>query len=301
MKDLTTAISEFLFFGFIPNEFAAQEHLKELETVASRHNPFESLGAMKEATVGVVDELLPRNENFVVPVSSGLDSRGLLGAALACRPTKHIFSYTFGHPGAVDYELASNLIAGATNNHFLVDVSKKRGGGCWDTDTLVERVSTRPADIVLAVGETGLGLTSRKLDALRGLPSLIGYLGDSISGKKLNSPPDTTWSSAVTFFIKKNRPYKGPTRVTHPDFNPLESFPESSTPKQLGHATLNDELDWGYRQQQRVAFFVGALRPASQSLFPYAHPAWRGPWLHERPEERMGQRKYREFLASAFP
>ena len=300
MKPLNTAISEFLFFGFIPNEIDAQDHIRELENVAATSIPFDSLQSMKDVLVRIVDSLLPRNTDFVVPVSSGFDSRGLLGAALECREANQISTYTFGHPGTVDFELTRNLISGGIRNHFLVDVSKKSAGS-WNTEALIDKVSSRPSGLVLAVGETGSGLIHDRLESLTDLPRLNGYLGDSISGKKLNSPPDMTWESAVAFFIKKNRPYKGPLGVTHPDFDPFQSLPRSPLSEQMGNATLNDQLDWGFRQRQRVAFFVGALSSRSQSKFPYAHGSWRGPWMWENPKERIGQTRYREFLTYSFP
>lgn len=300
MKTLSAAISEFLFFGFVPEELYAQEQIRELEQIASTSIPFDSLQSMKEALVGIIDSLLPPNTDFVVPVSSGFDSRGLLGAALECREAKRISTYTFGHPGTVDFERTRSLISGGIRNHFLVDVSKKYPGN-WDTETLVKKVSTRPSGLVLEVGETGSGLIHERLEPLTGLPRLNGYLGDSISGKKLNSPPDVTWESAVAFFIRKNRPYKGPLAVTHPGFDPAKSLPNRPASEKLGKATLNDHLDWGFRQRQRVAFFVGAMSSETQSIFPYAHPSWRGPWMWADPKERIGQIRYRDFLAYSFP
>lgn len=50
------------------------------------------------------------NKKKCIPLSGGLDSRGILGALLECTSAQNIYTFTFGIPGTYDYEIG-NMIA----------------------------------------------------------------------------------------------------------------------------------------------------------------------------------------------
>jgi len=57
-----------------------------------------------------IDSLFNPNKKQCIPLSGGLDSRGILGALLECTSAQNIYTFTFGIPGAYDYEIG-NMIA----------------------------------------------------------------------------------------------------------------------------------------------------------------------------------------------
>lgn len=294
---------DFLSFGFLPSVQIAEEELLRIDQLASdpaveTFDP-KDVKSMKDLLAKIVDEALGQSREVVVPVSAGLDSRGLLGAVLEVREANDNHSYTWGHPGADDYDRSHNLVRKVLPTHFRVDVGASDGSG-WAIETFVERAKARPYGVVLAVGETG-GATDPRIQDLQGMPSLNGYLGDSLSGKKLNEPPDEDWSAAASFFVKRNRPYKGATNVLHPEYQAKNSLPaEPLVP--ADKIAPNDQFDWGFRQRQRVGFFVGAGGVgSSNTLHPYADDRWWASWVKTPTSFREKQALYRSFLRSSFP
>jgi len=57
-----------------------------------------------------IESLFNPNKKQCVPLSGGFDSRGILAALLECTDAQNIYTFTFGVPGAYDYEIG-NLIA----------------------------------------------------------------------------------------------------------------------------------------------------------------------------------------------
>lgn len=294
---------DFLSFGFLPSVQKAEEELLRIVQLTSdpaveTFDP-KDVKSMKDLLAKIVDEALGQSREVVVPVSAGLDSRGLLGAVLEVREAKDIHSCTWGHPGADDYDRSHNLVRKVVPTHFRVDLGAS-DGSAWAVETFVERAKARPYGVVLEVGETG-GATDPRIRDLQGMPSLNGYLGDSLSGKKLNEPPDEDWSAAASFFVKKNRPYKGVTNVLHPEYQAKNSLPaEPLVP--ADKIAPNDQFDWGFRQRQRVGFFMGSWGVgSSNTLHPYVDDRWWASWVRSSNSFRQKQVLYRSFLRRSFP
>ncbi len=83
------------------------------------------------------------DEDNLVPISGGLDSRAILGALLKFRNAGDIYTYTFGSPGTYDFEIGNNIarVTGTrhtaydlSNHHYtmdeLLDVSKRTDHQC---------------------------------------------------------------------------------------------------------------------------------------------------------------------------
>lgn len=301
MSELQRQACDFLWFGFVPDMSSAVSEAGRLSGLL-RDDSVETFDwrfprEAKDLLVQVISEILEDDAPFVVPVSAGLDSRGILGAVLELHEASQIRTYTWGHKGADDFDRVKFLIGSTGVRHELIDL-QTHSADSWNTQILVDRVSQRPRGVVLGVGETGGG----RLGTLgRSEPrplSLSGYLGDSISGKKLNSPPDSTWEGAIDFFIGRNRPYKGRLNVFPDWYNPRDSLPER--PLIETGISFNDQLDWGYRQRQRIGPSVGAYA-GDHRKHPYADPRWWRSFMLTPLALRREQRFYKDFLAQSFP
>lgn len=78
------------------------------------------------------------NENNVVPLSGGIDSGAILATLLELTYARNIYSYTFGTPGTLDYEIGNYIAKVVGTKHTeiplteheynlaeLIDISKR--------------------------------------------------------------------------------------------------------------------------------------------------------------------------------
>lgn len=85
-----------------------------------------------------IESNFKNNQIHVVPVSGGLDSRAILASLLEFTDSSNIYTYTFGTPGTLDYDIGNKIAEHVKTKHFkipltnynynmdeLIDVSKK--------------------------------------------------------------------------------------------------------------------------------------------------------------------------------
>lgn len=74
--------------------------------------------------IRIIDEHYKPGSEIVIPISSGLDSRAILAAALRVVTSDNIRSYTFGIPGSYDFELGSRVARelGVSHKAFNLDL-----------------------------------------------------------------------------------------------------------------------------------------------------------------------------------
>src|SRR5690606_16910694 len=66
------------------------------------------------------------NKKVVIPITSGLDSRLILGGLLNVTNAENIIAYTCGTPGTMDYEISKAISSKLGIEHYLFDVTKYR-------------------------------------------------------------------------------------------------------------------------------------------------------------------------------
>ena len=71
-----------------------------------------------------VEKQFDRNQKHVVPLSGGLDSRGILSTLLKFTASSNIQTYTFGTPGTYDYEIGKLVAKKAGTKHHSFDLTK---------------------------------------------------------------------------------------------------------------------------------------------------------------------------------
>jgi len=85
-----------------------------------------------------ISSIFESNKSHVVPISGGLDSRAILAGLLEHTSADKIYTYTFGTPGTLDYEIGNKIakIFGTKHTKFplteynynideMLDISKK--------------------------------------------------------------------------------------------------------------------------------------------------------------------------------
>jgi asparagine synthase (glutamine-hydrolysing) len=83
---------------------------------------------------GAIERALARSTQLVVPLSGGLDSRTLLAGVLELVSPRDVITYTYGVPGAADFEIGNRLGLTAGTRHSIIDMRSVK----FEIDRLVE-------------------------------------------------------------------------------------------------------------------------------------------------------------------
>jgi len=289
----------FLWFGFVPSCEVAQEESERLLQLRQDDRvpvfDWESAPSMQDLWQEIVAEQVQSIDQVVLPLSSGLDSRAILGALLECVDASQIASYTVGHPGTVDFDRAKSLFGRILPKHKLIDV--REFSLSWSTERAIETVKKRKPGLILGIGEFGTsGLANLTVSTTSGSGVRInGFLGDTLSGKKLNGLSPKDWRQTVQKFISRNYAYKGSFALVPESFDPWRFMPASPLQEER-ILSYDDQLDWCFRQKQRVGnFFV----PSSKR--PFSDDRWWRSFMMVPRVERWQQRAYKRFLRASYP
>lgn len=305
MRDIQTQICDFLWYGYIPSIaksvdlFLYYDNLLNDESVETFD--WHVLSSAKSLLIRVIEEqTIGRGYDEVcLPLSAGLDSRALLGAALEALPADKIRAFTLGHDGTDDFDRARQFTKNILPHHIKIE-SVLQG---WDTAARVAQVRRRAFDDVRGLGEFS-GMASADLSDLKRFPQLKGFLGDALSGKKLPDRISGRWIDATGFYAHRFRAHKGPIALTPPDYDPLAALP--SRPFGGGaRMLLDDQVQFVFRQEQHIrksfASRPGPQSPLAHPIFPFDDRRWVRSFLLLPTHLRLQQPYYRHFLARSFP
>ena len=64
------------------------------------------------------------NQKHLVPISGGLDSRSILAGVLKHTEAKNIYTYTFGTPNTLDYDVGNYVAKKIGTNHKSFDLTR---------------------------------------------------------------------------------------------------------------------------------------------------------------------------------
>lgn len=117
-------LNSFLKFGYFPNsELPYKLDLKNIQRTESGKRDFHQLAECAlEKLESAVEKNYHPGETNVIPLSGGYDSRVILGLLRKFSESKNLYTYTFGVPGAYDYELANRLAKIAGTRHTSIDL-----------------------------------------------------------------------------------------------------------------------------------------------------------------------------------
>lgn len=255
-------------------------------------------------------------------VSSGMDSRGILGGLLEVLPADRIVAYTNGEPGNPDFETARRFTQARLREHHFFELTE----GKYVLDKIVaDTAARRPQGTTWQLsGKSSSSMPPEIAD----LPNLHGFLGDSISGKRLKGKIETDWQEAVTAFVRTNRVFASAyqkaglePRVDYEwlpaDYDPFHAFPDRPF-LSAEVMSYGDQLDLCYRQEQRIRLSaqrfhgheIDAQPPAvretlralsAKRITVYDDPRWQRSFLLLPPEQRLNQRFLKATWATLFP
>ncbi len=184
MKNLEN-YHEFLQLGYL----SQKSKVKNIE-----FNFYESINKTeKEDLLNIGFELLNNNvneiinnKNVVVPISGGLDSRLLLSSVLENKNAKDVNTLTFGTPGSLDYEIGNKIAKKIGTKHLAINIEKLN----FNIEELYLYGSQITNPVVMFHN-----LPARSFNLGNESVVLSGYLGDVISGKRLNEDSENDWQT----------------------------------------------------------------------------------------------------------
>jgi hypothetical protein len=322
----TRTLADFLYFGHLPSQELAertaaayQRLLVDDSVPVFDHTDTASVHKLLLEVVRHSLDAWPESE-YLIGVSSGFDSRTLLGAALEVVPPERLTCFTSGHPGNADYDLAPLYTDGVVGEHLLFDV----GDAVRPSLAVMEKRATeRPLSLPRAVGIPRAPVQGVKPELWQ-RPRLHGFLGE-ISGSRLPAAgTDHDFDEARSVFLKKQ------TRFVRPRFQaqflPAGYDPGHVLPNRPALASevmgFDDQLDLFYRQHQLIRSLSSLQftddelatmpeRPREQlrrsrdrMLVPFADPRWRRSFLLTPIEDRRDRalllRTVTEFYPAIF-
>lgn len=254
-----------------------------------------------------------------IGVSSGMDSRGILSGLLDVLPRDAIYAYTNGEPGNPDFENARSYTEKVLPNHLFFEQT----AGSYSAKKSLNKIQSRvPGTAWQLSGESKTTMPPH----IAKLNNFHGFLGDSISGKRLKKKVDMDWAEAVESFVSANYVFK-PSKIRAggeldyhwlpDDYDPFHIFPLEpflSSTEMLYY----DQLDLFYRQEQRIRhgakrFYLNEVRSSPSEVQPillrkrnevmtvYDDIRWQKSFLLLSPEFRIKQKFLKEAWAYNFP
>lgn len=253
-----------------------------------------------------------RTDRIRMGVTAGLDSRGLLGIALDVLTPDRIVAFTSGQAGNRDRELARYYTEAVLLEQHIFDTQ----GSTYDIDTIVSEFACQPLEVPWTRGRPP-SVTKLPGEGFEALPTIAGFLGDAISGKRLHGRIHDDWRGACAAFVRKNEIYRPSskrilTSLLPVDYDPWHILPAAPfLPADV--MSYDDQLDLCYRQHQRICHHfkpyspeeIGGHAHAAKlnlgTITIYDDPRIQKSYLQMPPDERLNQRFYKRMMREQWP
>jgi len=184
-------VNSFLRFGYFcdysdqraPIDFSGID--KSLYDKATREDLI-SLGVEKLRET--FSRLWQEGRQHVVPLSGGLDSRLILGAILEHVSAEQLQTYTYGIPGAYDFEISNSIARKLGTQHLPVSLAAEM----YSLDAEISAAKRTGCQAVLFHHPPLERLDQQFPGAL----FWSGYVGDAVAGSYLQDEPSATLREA---------------------------------------------------------------------------------------------------------
>lgn len=258
-------------------------------------SPFEARRVLVEIVASILHSRDP--DRVVIPLSDGLDSRGLLGAVLEIAPVQSVLAVTYGDPDGATSIRVRRLCKRLNVEWVAVDPDRIH----FDAQTAVAvRFADKSGLEPLVAGDLKRFL-NREIDSLMGNRDicLSGFLGGSLSGSRLSNH-NHTGRDAVERFVRGHTESKIP-RDKHFQEQIArisQEFLADQRSKWPSGFSDGDFLDLGFRQLLWIRSVMADIRSC---VAPFEDSRWVNFWKFAPYAARHHQSLYREMLRDSFP
>ncbi len=227
------------------------------------------------------------NQKHLVPISGGLDSRAILAGLLEHTEAKNIYTYTFGTPNTLDYDVGSYVAKKLGTNHTSFDLTQY----IYNQEEL-EDISKRVDFQTILFHHAPVWEVDKKFADCQ---NWCGFMGDPLAGSKLTNEPSTSLELAKKQFIKKNTYVRSMDLTNGIDF---EGLVECDLIDEFS-LTLDEQLDFQNRQTKYIAPHV--LMRGYEYKTPFLNQSWIDFMLSIPNSFRRDKSLYRKILLNSFP
>ena len=191
-------LNSFLDFGYFLKYDNAQ---KLIDYTSADPGSLKNLSHRELLTMGcdlfqkAIDEQYVPGSEGCVPLSGGIDSRAILGGLLKCTEAKNIHTYTFGVPGAWDFEFGKIVAESVGTKHTQIDLNDYK----YTQDELLE-ISRRVEMQTMLFLHPPLYILKR----YESMSIWTGAVIDVLFGRHDHSQKSETFDDAVANFFSSN-------------------------------------------------------------------------------------------------
>lgn len=227
------------------------------------------------------------NQKHLVPISGGLDSRAILSALLEHTEAKNIYTYTFGTPNTLDYDVGNYVAKKIGTNHKSFDLRRYNFN-----QKELENISKRVNFQTILFHHAPVWQVDKKFE---GCQNWCGFMGDPLSGSKLSKEPSLSLEVAKKQFMRKN------TYVSSIDLTNGLNFEGLVEADLIDKSllTLDEQLDFQNRQVKYIAPHV--LMQGYEYKIPFLYQPWVDFMLSVPNSFRRDQILYKKILLHTFP
>lgn len=251
-------------------------------------------GVLRRSIAEIVQTSDPEsNRIHVLPLSGGLDSRGILAAMIELVDRGRIVTVTYegGGSGAGDFEIGQAVAKKARVENVAVDLSD---------------LPLRTSNLVAACATTGSRTVFGTSNVVHGYLGMndgdavywSGFCGGELMGSHLSHYRHADWMAAKREFAAWHRSATSALIPCDSHASVLDGLPARPFARH-GTLPLGQQLDFAIRQDCFIR--EGRFARGINWVAPYLHPDWTGACLNLPVRALAGERFYRETLRRAFP
>ena len=258
-----TEINTFLAYGFNFGSLANNTNYKIMKDIKIKENT-NNIEELLNSGISLFKSLFTKYEksdNYVIPMSGGLDSRTLqIGLLSHGVPRENILNITFGSPGNLDYEIGKGLSRKTQVKNKRINLSKIN----LSFSDMVKSAENHTFPISFIDYYYNRLILNYNTEKVK---TLVGYMGDPIAGSHLIEK--SNWEDSINIFFRKHIDYTE-VRLFNSNFRPREMLPKK--PLLENNINYYDQLDFILRQE----YFVKPIVLIDEEIYdsPFLNKAW---------------------------
>lgn len=283
-------LTSFLKYGFFltPQNSRFNIDLSGINKIRYEKVPFEDLVSIgcnlwKEAISHNFDVA----QKHLVPISGGLDSRAILAGLLAHTDASNIYTYTFGSPNTLDYDVGNYVARKIGTQHTNFDLTKY-----MYSQRELEAISRRVGFQTVLFHHPPVWEIDKRF---QGCQVWSGFMGDPLAGSKLSTTPSKSLEEARQKFASKNQYFAG---LDFTDGTPHDEIIDCNL-IDGSLLTFDEQLDFQNRQEKFIAPHV--LMKGYSYKTPFLYKPWVDFMLSMPNHLRLDQMLYKNILTRSFP
>lgn len=285
-------LNSFLELGYFLNYNSSQINLNDYDIDKTKYINYtktDLIHAGADVWRESFNELFMSNKKILVPLSGGLDSRAVLAGLLEHTEAENIHTYTFGVPGALDFEIGKFIATEIGTQHIHINLDEYN----YTTEELLD-VSRRVDAQTMLFFHDPVWLLEKGYSDYQ---IWKGFLGDPLAGSHLPNKPSKNIKDAKAKFVSSNRFVKTVDLKLHSDnYYNLINFADNIDPSDL---TFEEQLDLQNRQTKYIAPHV--MLKGFEYKLPFNNNNFINFFLSIDNSYRRDQKLYKEMLLSLYP